>query len=172
MALESLVRDLSRNGSTPLDSVIKNHAEEQPEQAVRHAVQAAVLWGLIATADGRDEQRLYVLLGTPDPAEAAGIALTVTDAGRVWLDCGPRPRAARAGGDVLAALAELLRIPEVWERPGLRRARDTLTIAVAGGRPDTPAVRSAIDQVLTLAGGLVLGVAGAGGYQVLRTFAT
>jgi hypothetical protein len=180
-ALGPLVRDIARNGCTPLESVVDNHSEEHPEPAVRHAVQAAVLWGLIATADRRDTQRLYALLGEPDPAEAAGIGLTVTSAGRVWLGCDPRrsagpgrrtrPGPARTEGDVLAALAELLRIPEVWERPGLRPARDTLTGAVSGGRPDTPAVRSAIDQVLTLAGGLVLGVAGTGAYHVLRGFA-
>jgi hypothetical protein len=168
-ALGALVRDISRNGSTPLESVIKNHAEEYPEPAVRHAAQAAVLWGLIATADGRDAQRLYTLLGEPNPAEAAGIALTITHAGRVWLACDPGR--ARIEGDVLVALAALLRIPEVWERPGLRPARDTLADAVTGGHPGTPAVRSAIDQVLTLAGALVLGVAGTGVYQVLRTFA-
>lgn len=216
VALESLVRDISRNGSTSLESVIKNHSEEHPEPIVHHAVQAAVLWGLIATADGRDAQRLYALLSEPNPAEAAGIALTITHAGRVWLDCGAdrgrhpssglRPRGgptrtedaapatrgpsraegptrgpsrtdnathgpSRADDAVLVALTEVLGIPEVWERPGLRPARRTLTTAVAGGHPDSPAVRSAVDQVLTLAGGLVLGVAGAGPYQILRTFA-
>ncbi|MGX6600818.1 hypothetical protein ACWKSP_01575 [Micromonosporaceae bacterium Da 78-11] len=181
-ALETLVRDLARNGSTPLDSV-------RPDDAGRHALFAAVLWGLVAATDGRDTQRLHALLSDPGPAH---LGLSVTRAGQVWLDCDPRklreadrrnrmadvPAPTTIGrhqydsadGRLLGALSELLRIPEVWDRPGLGPARAAVAAAVADGDTGAPVVRSAVAQVLTLAGSLVLGVAGFTVYDVLQNF--